>query len=202
MLAYFRRQTLLARQAMTEHLQPGDSAIDATAGTGEDTVSLARKVGPQGRVYAFDIQEAALAQARMKAEEAGVADRVHFYHQSHALLGSLTEITQDRRIRGAMFNLGYLPGGDHGIVTTARTTIPALEAALDALAAGGLMTVCVYLHGEGREEAQAVDAWCRALGQGIDVYRVETVNHDKSPILYLVEKRKGKDEKSANGRGK
>jgi predicted methyltransferase len=202
MIAYFRRQTLLARQVMADHLRPGDSAIDATVGTGEDTLILAQKVGPQGRVYAFDIQEAALKQARAKLKAAGAETTVCFYQQSHALLGSLPEIEQDSKIRGAMFNLGYLPGGDHEIMTAAETTIPALEAALDALAAGGLMTVCAYLHGEGREEAEAVDAWCRALGQGIDVHRIETINHHNSPILYLVEKRRGKDEKSANGWGK
>ena len=38
----FRRVTLLAGALMAEHLRMGDSAVDATAGTGADTCLLAR----------------------------------------------------------------------------------------------------------------------------------------------------------------
>jgi predicted methyltransferase len=37
-------------------LQPGDTAVDATAGNGHDTLALAELVGPQGVVWALDLQ--------------------------------------------------------------------------------------------------------------------------------------------------
>ena len=46
---------------LTERLRPGDVVVDATAGNGHDTVFLAEHVLPGGRVFAFDVQEEAVA---------------------------------------------------------------------------------------------------------------------------------------------
>ena len=43
------------------HLHAGDVAVDFTMGNGHDTAYLSKTVGPRGFVYAFDIQEQALA---------------------------------------------------------------------------------------------------------------------------------------------
>ncbi|SDX76836.1 tRNA (mnm(5)s(2)U34)-methyltransferase [Eubacterium barkeri] len=188
MIEAFRRQTILAGSIIWEHLNHGDSAIDGTAGAGEDTLMMARRVGPEGRVYAFDIQGEAIARTRSLLASQGVEQPVRLYHLGHESLGSLPEISGDPRIRGIMFNLGYLPGGDHAIVTRCETTIAALKGALGVLAADGVMTVCVYGHQEGLSEAQGVEAWCSALGKGIDVHRIETINHQNSPVLYLIKK--------------
>jgi ubiquinone/menaquinone biosynthesis C-methylase UbiE len=45
-------------------VKPGDVVIDATVGQGHDTLKLAQLVGPQGNVFGFDIQEAALGIAQ------------------------------------------------------------------------------------------------------------------------------------------
>jgi ubiquinone/menaquinone biosynthesis C-methylase UbiE len=50
----------LAHSKIKKALRPGDLCIDATAGNGHDSLFLATEVGPQGFVYAFDIQEDAL----------------------------------------------------------------------------------------------------------------------------------------------
>ena len=52
--------TQLAHEAVAKVLQPGDIAIDLTAGNGWDALFLARCVGLRGHVYAFDIQSAAI----------------------------------------------------------------------------------------------------------------------------------------------
>ena len=63
-----------------------------------------------------------------------------------------------------MFNLGYLPGGDKSLVTRPDTTLPALRAALDLLAPGGLVSVVAYPgHFGGAEESEAVEAFLRDL---------------------------------------
>ncbi|SEA00100.1 Putative rRNA methylase [Eubacterium aggregans] len=188
MIEAFRRQTILAGAIISEHLNPGDSAIDGTAGTGEDTLMMAKKVGPEGKVYAFDIQGDAIARTRSLLVAQGVEQPVWLYHLGHESLGSLPEISGDPRIRGIMFNLGYLPGGDRAIVTRCETTMAALKGALGVLAADGVMTVCAYGHKEGLAEAQGIETWCSALGKGIDVHRIETINHHNSPVLYLIKK--------------
>ena len=49
------------------------------------------------------------------------------------------------------FNLGYLPGGDKGIITISKTTLLALEAAKKMLIPGGLISLVVYVgHPGGR----------------------------------------------------
>lgn len=49
------------------------------------------------------------------------------------------------------FNLGYLPGGDHTVVTNVDTTIQALQASSNVLQSGGLISVVAYVgHPGGR----------------------------------------------------
>lgn len=45
-----------------------------------------------------------------------------------------------------VFNLGWLPGGDHRIFTHADTSFAAISAGLELLKKGGLMCVTIY-HG-------------------------------------------------------
>ena len=58
--------------AIAEVMESGDLAVDLTAGNGNDTLFLARMVGPTGTVVAFDIQPQALETARTLLEGAGV----------------------------------------------------------------------------------------------------------------------------------
>ena len=51
---------------ITEQVQPGDICIDATMGNGNDTLLLCSLCQKTGHVYAFDIQEQALAHTRQK----------------------------------------------------------------------------------------------------------------------------------------
>ena len=51
------RTTELAMSVTLTYIKPGDTVVDATCGTGQDTVALARAVGDGGSVYAFDIQK-------------------------------------------------------------------------------------------------------------------------------------------------
>lgn len=57
-----------AQQLIQKRLRPGEIAIDATVGTGADTLFLARLAGARGRVYGFDIQQDALDQVQMRIE--------------------------------------------------------------------------------------------------------------------------------------
>ncbi len=47
-----------AHKLISERLTLGDRAIDATVGTGADTLFLAKATGARGEVYGFDIPAA------------------------------------------------------------------------------------------------------------------------------------------------
>ena len=63
-----------------------------------------------------------------------------------------------------MFNFGWLPGADHGVFSTAQSSIPALQAALQAVRPGGIVSAILYSGAViGSDEKQAVLRFLRAL---------------------------------------
>lgn len=146
---------------MKNIVREGDRVIDATMGNGHDTCFLARLVGSQGKVIAFDVQEAALKSTARRLEREGLDDgRVELCLRSHAQMG---EVVQGS-VAAVMFNLGYLPGGDKNCVTRTQETLVALEIACSLLVDGGMMTVMCYVgHEGGAEEGKAVRAFFKNL---------------------------------------
>ena len=177
-----------AQDLLRQALQPGDHALDATAGNGHDTLLLAQCVGEQGRVYAFDIQEQALAATRNRLQQAGLLSRVTLIADSHAHLRQHVPPC----LQAAVFNLGYLPGSCKSVVTKAASTINALEQTLDLLLPGGLIIVVVYsAHPGGQAESQALQEWLQCLSPDIAVAaRYALLNQRGSPPYVLaLEKR-------------
>ena len=106
----------LRRHFILEHLKTGGVAVDFTMGNGNDTLFLSRVVGDTGRVYAFDIQEAALVSTRAHLEREGAPENYTLICASHDRVDEF--VTEP--INAGMFNLGYLPGGGNKSVTTMR----------------------------------------------------------------------------------
>jgi predicted methyltransferase len=154
-----------AQRLAAEALRPGDTAVDATVGNGVDTLFLARAVGPRGRVFAFDIQREALESARRRFAAEGADDAaVVWLMRNHAEMREAIPAALHGRLGAAMFNLGYLPGGDPAVVTRPDSTVAALEAAAELLRPRGVLTVVVYPgHPGGEEEAEAVVRWAHEL---------------------------------------
>lgn len=135
--------------------------IDATAGTGKDTVFLAVLAGEKGRVISMDIQQMALEQTRKRVEKEQLSDRVELVLDSHA---HMDRYAREGSVSLIMFNLGYLPGGDHSLSTKAETTIEALEKGLLLLCEGGMISLLIYSGGDsGFDEKNQVLAWLREL---------------------------------------
>ena len=130
----------LQRIYLKSLIQPGDITVDATAGLGRDTVFLAESVGSEGKVYAFDIQEEAISATDALLEKQGLSERVQLIHDSHSEMLNYVQ----EKATAVVFNLGYLPRSDHGIITKAHTTIQAVESALKILKTGGIMCLTVY----------------------------------------------------------
>ncbi len=149
--------TELAHTLVQAVLQPGDIAIDATAGNGHDTQFLAECVGPTGTVYSFDIQLAALAVTSMRLAAASL-NNVILFQRSHAEMPSALRDVRPGTVTAVMLNLGYLPGGDKRLTTQTASTITAIRDGLTLLAPGGIMTIVAYPgHRSGADEAVAVE---------------------------------------------
>ena len=129
--------------------------IDATCGNGGDTAFLCGLTAPEGRVLGFDIQPEAIASTRKHLEQLGVpAARYELHCQSHA---DLLQFVQPGTADAVMFNFGWLPGADHAVFSTAQSSIPALQAALQAVRPGGIVSAILYSGAViGSDEKQAV----------------------------------------------
>ena len=55
---------------------PGQVVVDFGCGPGHLAIELARRVGPEGRIIALDVNREFLERTRARAERAGLADRV------------------------------------------------------------------------------------------------------------------------------
>jgi len=175
------RPTARAHREIAAVVREGDLAVDATAGNGHDTVFLAKLAGETGRVLAFDVQEQAIASTRERLAAAALLERVTLVHGSHA---EIAAHVARRSAAAVMFNLGYLPGGDHAVITRTPETLRALEGAVEVLGPGGVLTVVCYPGpAGGDEESAAVVAW--AEKHGAEVFRREDTLRP-APFLVLV----------------
>lgn len=183
-----------AQRFVTERVRPGDFVVDATAGNGVDTLFLSGLAGPGGKVFAFDVQAAALEQTQKRLDAAGeqaMLAPVTLLHTGHEHMAESIPEAYHGHISAVMFNLGYLPGAEHSVITKPPTTLTALEAALKLLRTDGILSAVVYPgHEGGHEEAQAVEAWVSALPSSLAqsiVYRFP--QKPAAPYLLALNKR-------------
>ncbi len=150
--------------------------VDATAGKGNDTLFMCQNMEQSGKVYAFDIQKEALDAAKGLLCENGYLTKEgnstengchRAIPQVELILDShehMEQYVSAESVDVMMFNLGYLPGGDHSLATKPATTITAIEKGLELLKVGGVMSVCIYSGGDsGFEERDAVLDYLEAL---------------------------------------
>lgn len=168
-------------------VQEGDVAIDATAGNGNDTAFLAGLVGKKGKVFSFDIQQRAIEKTKEKLESLGIRERVELIHDGHQNLNNYVT----GNIKAVMFNLGYLPGGDHNIGTKGNSTIEAIKKSMELLPVCGVISIVVYYGGDsGFDEKNAVLEFVRTIDcKTFSVMQLEYVNQvNCPPLLICIEK--------------
>lgn len=168
------RATERAHLLLRQSIRVGDWVVDATVGNGHDTLFLAKLVGPSGRVFGFDVQQAALSEAARRVE--GLS-QVTFIHTGHEHLAEHIPIDGHNRLAAVMFNLGYLPGAPKDIITRTQTTLTALKQALDCLKIHGHITLILYSgHPGGAQEAETIRSHARHLPQNFAVTQYARTN--------------------------
>lgn len=166
-------------------VEKGDDVIDATCGKGNDTVFLSHLVGHVGRVFAFDVQQEAIEATDKRLKEAGL-ENVELILARHEFV--LQHV--DREISAAIFNLGYLPGGDQSVTTSGETTWQAVVDILSLLKVGGIIILVVYHgHEEGKVERNYLDKAIETLDAGAtSVLKYEFLNKTDAPYIIAIEK--------------
>ena len=167
------------------HLKEGDVCADFTMGNGHDTEFLSKTVGEGGKVYAFDIQKAAVESTEKNLKAAGCPENYVLINDSHHNLKKY--ITEP--IKAGMFNLGYLPGGDKSITTMRETTLPAISDAIDMLGKDACLNIAVYPgHKEGELEGEEICEMLSKLSRyKLCVTKVKILNSPTSPYFIFVE---------------
>ncbi len=168
-------------------VEEGDTVVDATAGNGNDTVFLAGLIGDTGKVYSFDIQEKALLETEKKLKARNLSGRAELIHDGHQNAGKYI----NEKLKAVMFNLGYLPGGDHSIGTKWESTIEAVKTFMGLLKVGGVISIVVYYGGDsGFEEKDHVMEFFKTIDcKQYTVMRVDFINQiNCPPILICIEK--------------
>lgn len=181
-----------ARILLEKVVHSGDIAIDCTAGNGHDTLFLAKRVGENGHVYSFDIQEKAIEKTKKRIQDHDVEKQVTLLHESHDHLTDCIPASHQGKIKGAIFNLGYLPGGDKEIVTKPDSTLASIEQLFRMLDAGGIIVLVIYHgHEQGKLEKTAVLHYAEQLNQeDAHVLKYEFINQKNyPPFIVAIEKR-------------
>lgn len=164
-------------------IKPGNTVIDATAGKGYDTDFLARMVGASGRVYAFDIQQQAINWTKERLSAVGLEQQVSLLLAGHERIAEFVS----EPIQAVMFNLGYLPGAAHDLITRPDTTVQAVQSALELLTVGGLITIVAYPgHSGGETELNCLEKYAADLPQKqYTVIRYQILNQINNPPLVI-----------------
>lgn len=172
--------TEYVHRTIENHVALGSICVDATAGNGNDTLFLCNKVGETGFVLAMDIQEIAILNTRKKLEEHGLENRVKLVCDSHI---HMDQYMKRSSVDCIVFNLGYLPGGDHNLATKAESSIEAMEKSLKLLKKDGLLSVTIYSGGDsGFEERDRVLEWMKNLDSKKYLVRAtQYINRENNP---------------------
>lgn len=184
----------LAMAVTLQYVREGDFVIDATCGNGHDTLALSKACGSDGRVLAVDLQEQAVRNSRELLKSEGLSN-IEFIQGDFLNLKKYTEdVFGTVKPRAVVFNLGYLPGSDKAVTTTAEGSAEAVRQALSLIEPGGIVTVVLYWgHEEGKREREAVLYLAETLSsKEYHVAYTSFPNQKKNPpeVLWITKKQR------------
>ena len=178
--------SMLIKSYVKEH----HICLDGTVGNGNDTIKILNTLNGTGKIYGFDIQEDAINHTESLIFSRNYKTEVLLIKDSHEYVDRYIK----ERINFAIYNLGYLPGGDKNIKTNYTSTIISIKKVLDLLAPNGILLITVYLgHPGGMDEYTAINDYLETLEQkNYNVFKLKFINQKNNPpITFGVEARGG-----------
>ncbi|MFV0496818.1 MAG: tRNA (mnm(5)s(2)U34)-methyltransferase [Candidatus Fimivivens sp.] len=174
----------LAKNRLSETANPHGIYVDFTMGRGRDTLFLCQ-LAPQGKIYAFDVQQSALDQTAELLLKNSI-DNAALILDSHE---RFTDYVPSE-IDGGLFNLGFLPGGDPNVTTQRGSTAAAVRLAMRALKHGGALGVAVYPgHEEGRLEGESLQSYFADIDKKeFDIFIYRLLNIADAPYMMIIER--------------
>lgn len=181
-----------AHSLLENSITDGDFAVDCTVGNGHDTQLLAKLVGYTGYVYGFDVQEEAITKTKRRLTSSDLNERVTLFHCSHEHIFDTIPKENHKKIKAAIFNLGYLPGGNKDIVTKPASTLTAIESLLSMLPKNGVIVLVIYHgHEEGKKEKEAILSYVKNVDQQkANVLKYGFINQINNPPFVIAIKKK------------
>ena len=181
-----------SKKILKEVIDKNSIVVDATCGNGHDLLYLAQRAKAECHLYGIDIQEQAIGASRqLLASKTLQSDvTITFLHNSHDI--ALHEAIKENSIDLIIFNLGYLPGGDHRIITRPKHTIEALKNAFSKLAKDGAITIVAYPGTpEGMNEKEELQFFLSELEQNkFNACHWHPLNQvNNPPELFIIQKR-------------
>lgn len=178
-----KRVLQYAQDLLADAISEGATVVDATAGNGHDTLFLAKLVGDSGQVYAFDVQKEAVDATLHRLLDEGLEHRALVLKDGHENVANYVT----KPVSAAVFNLGYLPGSNHDIITKPNTTITAIEQLLKLLTIDGIIVLVIYHgHDGGKEERDAVINYVSSLPQKyVHVLKYQFLNQQNDPPFVI-----------------
>lgn len=176
--------------------------IDATCGNGNDLLYVWEKAyrldNRKCEFIGIDIQKVAIEQAKAKLS----IDQHSCNHRDDAkkvtlLVGSHDILIEQIGHRGkrfdlVLFNLGYLPGGDHTITTQIESTLAAISSSMKYLSTNGYVTIVAYpgtTYGHSEQEA-VEDFLSQQCQKQFDISMWKPINQiNRPPQLYIIKRR-------------
>ena len=155
-------------------------AADMTVGAGNDSLYILENTKVE-ILYGFDIQK----EAEIKAKKLIGEDlRFIFNLASHDQIDEYVKENLDL----AIYNLGYLPGGNKEITTKYQSTIKSLEKTLDLLNKDGIVILTIYPgHPAGKVESEELEKFLAKIDpKKYAVMKLSYQNRPKNPPYIIV----------------
>jgi hypothetical protein len=118
---------------------------------------------------------------------------IHLFRKGHETASEeLTTCRKENKLAAAMFNLGYLPGGDKSVITSPQTTLRCVQILADHLRVGGVITLVIYCGHPGGDKER--DVLLNALSswdaRRFHVLQYAFLNKENNPPFLLAIERK------------
>lgn len=172
--------TDLVHNLLKPYLSQVKVAVDATLGNGYDTLFLAENCPQQSKIFAFDLQNQAIKESGKLLNEKKI-NNVELIQKCHSCIQECLANHEISEIDLAIFNFGYLPGGDKAITTMPETSIAAIQQCLNALTSQGILSLTLYPgHETGAMESEQIKNFFKEQNK-YKIFQTKIISQTKTP---------------------